>query len=177
MIDSIYLPRPAEIVGMCEETSDTKSFELKLKDGKRIDFIPGQYLMISAIGEGEFPVSFLTSPTEEKLAVCVKRMGKVTTALHRLEPGETVWVRGPYGNGFPTEDWRNKKLWLIGGGIGLPPENPALLRFGQGDMQRGEPNIWGQEQGRPDQGTGARWAEKKECQGGAVHRQPRGGVG
>lgn len=126
MIESIYLPRPAEIVGIVEETSDTKSFELRLRDGKRIDFIPGQYLMISVMGEGEFPVSFLTAPTEKKLAVCVKRMGKVTTALHRLEPGEMVWIRGPYGNGFPTEDWRDKKLWLIGGGIGLPPLRTLL---------------------------------------------------
>ena len=127
MIEYIYSPKPAKIMRVEQETPDIKSFELEFEDKEKLDYIPGQYLMLSVLGEGEFPVSFLTSPTEDRLEVCVKRMGKVTTALHRLEPSERVWLRGPYGNGFPIGEWAGKNLVLVGGGIGFPPLR-SLLR-------------------------------------------------
>jgi len=126
MTEYIYSPKPAKIKKIRQEAPDTKSFELEFEGKEKLTYLPGQYLMLSVLGEGEFPVTFFTSPTEDRLEVCVKRMGKVTTALHRLEPGETVWVRGPYGNGFPVEEWSGKRLVLVGGGIGLPPLRSLL---------------------------------------------------
>jgi NAD(P)H-flavin reductase len=38
-----------------------------------------------------------------------------------MEPGDVIGIRGPYGNGFPIEDWKGKNLIFIGGGIGLAP--------------------------------------------------------
>jgi len=51
----------------------------------------------------------------------VKRMGKVTQALHELDISDIVGIRGPYGNGFPIEDLKNKNLLFVAGGIGLAP--------------------------------------------------------
>jgi NAD(P)H-flavin reductase len=45
----------------------------------------------------------------------------VTNALAKLEVGETVGLRGPYGNVFPIEEWEGKNLLYIAGGIALPP--------------------------------------------------------
>ena len=47
--------------------------------------------------------------------------GRVTPELHKLEPGDIVTVRGPYGNGFPVDEWKGKDLIFIGGGIGQAP--------------------------------------------------------
>ena len=127
LTEYIYSPKPAVIKQVRQETPDIKTFELELKDKEEeLNFIPGQYLEISVLGEGEFPVSPFSPPAEGRIELCVKKMGKVTTALHRLEVGETVWVRGPYGNGFPIKEWEGKKLILIGGGIGLPPLRSLL---------------------------------------------------
>jgi NAD(P)H-flavin reductase len=49
------------------------------------------------------------------------KLGKVTTALHELEPGDVVGVRGPYGNTFDVNGWKGKNLVFIGGGIGQAP--------------------------------------------------------
>ena len=49
------------------------------------------------------------------------RLGKVTRSLHELETGDTVGVRGPYGNGFPVDEWKGKNILCIGGGIGQAP--------------------------------------------------------
>lgn len=126
MSEYIYTPKPAKIKKVRQETPDIKSFEVETESEEKLTYTPGQYLMLSILGEGEFPVSFFTSPTEDRLEICVKRMGKVTTALHRLEPGETIFLRGPYGNEFPVEEWAGKKLVLVGGGIGLPPLRSLL---------------------------------------------------
>ena len=45
----------------------------------------------------------------------------MTSALHRLEEGQNLTVRGPYGNSFPVEDWKGKNILTIGGGIGQAP--------------------------------------------------------
>ena len=50
----------------------------------------------------------------------------MTRAVHGLRAGDTVGLRGPYGNHFPLEDWRGRDLLVIGGGIGLAPLRPLL---------------------------------------------------
>jgi sulfhydrogenase subunit gamma (sulfur reductase) len=45
----------------------------------------------------------------------------VTNALHRMKPGSTVGIRGPFGNGFPVDKMRGKDLLLVPAGIGLAP--------------------------------------------------------
>ncbi len=47
-----------------------------------------------------------------------RRMGKGTTEFSALQPGDSIKLMGPLGNGFPESE---KKVWLIGGGIGIPP--------------------------------------------------------
>ena len=38
-----------------------------------------------------------------------------------LKAGDSVEVLGPLGNGFPMEEAEGKRVFLIGGGIGVPP--------------------------------------------------------
>ena len=48
-------------------------------------------------------------------------MGKLTRAINRLEPGEKLFIRGPYGNAFPFDEVKGNDLYFIAGGIGLAP--------------------------------------------------------
>jgi NAD(P)H-flavin reductase len=48
-------------------------------------------------------------------------VGDVTSALHSLEPGAMVGIRGPFGRGFPIEKFRGKDLLFAPGGLGLAP--------------------------------------------------------
>ena len=67
-------------------------------------------------------ISISSSPLiKEYLQFSILKMGRVTTALHEMEEGSIVGLRGPYGNGFPLEEWKGKNLIFIGGGIGLAP--------------------------------------------------------
>ena len=120
-----YVPYPARLEEVIPETSDIKTFRLRfLEETVAAAFAhkPGQFLTLSVFGEGEAPFC-IASPASEReyLEISVKRVGKVTDALHELAPGTTVGIRGPYGNHFALDEARGKKLLVIGGGIGLAP--------------------------------------------------------
>jgi NAD(P)H-flavin reductase len=125
-----YLPLPARIEEVRVETPDTATFKVVFcKDECREGFAyrPGQFAEVSVFGVGEAPFSITSTPTRPGfLEFSIKRMGRVTAALHEMIGGEPIGVRGPYGNNFPVDDWRDKRLLFIGGGIGLAPLRSAI---------------------------------------------------
>lgn len=118
-------PQVATITRIEEETVDTRTFHLVLDDPaahQNFTFLPGQVAQISVLGVGEATFSISSSPTrKETLQFSIKKMGKMTSALHDLAPGVKVGLRGPYGNSFPFQEAQGKDLLFIGGGIGLAP--------------------------------------------------------
>ncbi|MFA4668011.1 dihydroorotate dehydrogenase electron transfer subunit [Pyrococcus kukulkanii] len=80
---------------------------------KKLDFTPGQFIMTWLPGKGEKPFSLA-----DKDLIVVKKVGKFTTELFKLEEGDYIWIRGPYGNGFSPVEGR---VALVAGGIGIPP--------------------------------------------------------
>jgi len=80
-------------------------------------FNPGQFCQLSVFGKGESPIGVASAAWEgDFVRFTVQKMGAVTKALHKLQPGDTLGMRGPLGNGFPLEAWKGKNLVIIGGG-------------------------------------------------------------
>ena len=108
-----------------KEAPGVKTFRLHFKDeeeGKRFKFKAGQFAEYSAFGEGECTFCIASSPTREGYVECTFReTGKVTSALAKMEEGQIIGFRGPFGNTFPIEAWKGKNLLFIAGGIALPP--------------------------------------------------------
>lgn len=113
------IPMGGKIINIITESSDVKTFQIKPE--KPLNQIPGQCAMISLLGVGEALFSITSPPGRDYLEFSIKRVGKLTEALHQLDVGAEVGIRGPYGNGFPVEDLKGKNLLFIGGGIGLAP--------------------------------------------------------
>src|SRR5215207_9635074 len=63
-------------------------------------------------------------------------LGKLTSRLARLLPGQELDVWGPLGNGFPPQPAQH--LVMVAGGIGQTPF-PALAREHLGDRRYGDP--------------------------------------
>ena len=123
--DNVYLPHIAVIEKIIEETSDTRTFHFSFKDEKlrrEFAFESGQFGEFSIFGVGEAPFCISSSPTRcDHLEFAVKRVGRVTSALHRLGAGAEIGFRGPYGNGFSLDYLEGKNLVFNAGGIGLAP--------------------------------------------------------
>ena len=125
-----YLPCPAKIIDVRDETPGErpiKTFKVVLGNGSTFSHRPGQCAIIGILGIGESMISIASSPTRKDfLEFSVMRLGTVTSALHECEPGDTITIRGPYGNGFPLDDWKGKNIVTIGGGIGQAPLRPII---------------------------------------------------
>ena len=120
--NSIYLPEIAKIVSIRRLTELEKYFEIRLENQREFSFIPGQFVQLSVFGVGEAPISISSSPFDkDSIGVCIRRVGDVTSAIHRLEIGSYLGIRGPLGNGFPIEELKGKDILFIAGGLGLAP--------------------------------------------------------
>ncbi len=115
------IPQKARIAEVIKETPDVKTFQVEFPWEPPFDYMPGQCAMLSMPGVGEAMFSITSSPTREPMEFAIKKIGRLTDALHRVEPGQEIGIRGPYGNGFPVDFIRGSDLLFIGGGIGLAP--------------------------------------------------------
>ncbi len=117
-----YIPKLTKIEEIIPENkpiNDLKTFKLVFqKPDELFDYIPGQFAELSLFGHGECPIGIASSPTEEGfLLFTVKRVGTVTSVLHASKVGDTVGVRGPFGNGWPIDVLKGHDVVIIGGGF------------------------------------------------------------
>jgi len=127
----IYTPRPARVEELKAESRDVRTLRLAFEDPREqqgFSFAPGQFVELSVPGEGEATFCLASCPREQGYLECsVKRVGQVTEAIHMLEPGSRVGVRGPYGNSFPVKAMKGRNLWFVAGGIGLAALRSLIL--------------------------------------------------
>jgi len=127
-VDSMYIPSPARIAKVEPLTALEKLFMIELPWGQSLGHQPGQFVEVSLFGIGEAPISISSSPSRSngKFELCVRKVGDVTGALHNLQVGATIGVRGPFGHGFPVEKMRGKDILFAPGGLGLAPARSLI---------------------------------------------------
>lgn len=132
-MDNPYIPHRAIITDVRPETAGERpinTYTVVFKDDHTWDVFknrPGQCAMVGVLGIGESMISICSSPTRTGyLQFSIMKMGKVTSAIHELEAGDEITIRGPYGNSFPVDEWRGKNILTIGGGIGQAPLRPII---------------------------------------------------
>jgi NAD(P)H-flavin reductase len=130
MSQNAYLPKLGRIAAIKDEVPGgraIKTYQIEFVNGDGFEHDCGQCAMISVFGKGESMISIASAPhIKEYKQFSIMRTGRVTTALHGLKVGDTVGIRGPFGNKFPVKDWKGKNLYFIGGGVGLAPIWPVI---------------------------------------------------
>ncbi|MBC8449052.1 MAG: FAD/NAD(P)-binding protein [Chloroflexi bacterium] len=119
----MYTPEMARLANVEQMTALEKLFTIELPERRNLGHAPGQFVMLSMLGIGEAPISITSSPSRSNGAfeLCVRQVGDVTNALHELQAGDRVGIRGPFGHGFPIERMRGKDVLFAPGGLGLAP--------------------------------------------------------
>jgi len=118
-----YIPVPVEVAKIITEvdTKDIKTFRfvfLRKEDEAAFEYLPGQFAELSIFGKGESPIGIASSPTQPGyLEFTVQKAGVVTTALHEMEVGTVMGVRGPLGNSWPIDYLAGKNIVIVGGGF------------------------------------------------------------
>jgi sulfhydrogenase subunit gamma (sulfur reductase) len=118
----LYYPMMSEIVKVETLTATEKRFEIALPDKQVLNHKPGQFVEVSMFGFGEAPISISSSPTKNPtFDLTVRRTGKLTDRMHAMAAGNTIGIRGPFGNGFDVDAFKGKDMLFVAGGIGLAP--------------------------------------------------------
>ena len=123
MATSIYMPEMTRVAEVEQMAPMEKLLTVEAPGGRPLRYEPGQFMMVSVLGVGEAPISIASSPSRSNGAfqLCVRKVGDVTNALHAVQSGDWVGIRGPFGHGFPVDRMRGKDLLLAPGGLGLAP--------------------------------------------------------
>ncbi|NLO73549.1 MAG: hydrogenase [candidate division WS1 bacterium] len=140
-----YLPHLATLTTVREEGPGLMTFEAQFQDpevAQTFTYMPGQFIEVSVFGVGEAPfgVASVAGPGRP-IRFSVQKVGLVTTALHGLSVGATIGLRGPFGNGFPVLEHRGKNIFLVGGGIGLPPLRSVIDYLREHCAEYGEVTV------------------------------------
>jgi sulfhydrogenase subunit gamma (sulfur reductase) len=112
-------------------TDDVRFFQVRPINRQQVlqlQYLPGQFVVLSLPGTGEAPFSISSTPSRlGLLEFCIREVGTFTKALFGLKENATIGVRGPYGNGFPVEQMKGNDLVIIVGGLGAAPLRSLLL--------------------------------------------------
>ncbi len=126
---NVFLPREATILRVTQPTPLERHFTLRMADDSPLEFDPGQILEISLFGFGEIPIGIASSPTRQHtFDIVVRTIGRVSSAINRLEKGQSLYVRGPLGHGFDLEKLRGHDVLIVGAGLGLCPTR-SLIQY------------------------------------------------
>jgi dihydroorotate dehydrogenase electron transfer subunit len=105
-------PQNAVITDVIHETPTITT----LKTDITLDALPGQFVMVWVRGLDEVPMA-LSHP----YGITVQRIGEATAALSDMQVGDSIGIRGPFGNGF---ELKGTRIMLIAGGVGGAPLLP-----------------------------------------------------
>lgn len=130
---TLYVPDVARITRIEKLSSTEKVFKIVFDDEEKrnnFSFKPGQFVELTVFGLGEAPFSIVSNPSNRDFfKLCIRDAGSVSGALHRMEEGSKVGIRGPFGNGyFPYQKMKNHNVLLIAGGLGIAPLM-SLIRY------------------------------------------------
>jgi len=119
-----FSPIPATIETVDRSIADHFFFTFRLPEP--LALAPGQFVELSVPGVGAFAVSTASYRSGNTFQACIRRAGRVTAALYRLPEGAPVGIRGPFGNGFPLDEFTDGDVLLIAGGLGMAPLRSLL---------------------------------------------------
>ncbi|MGZ3782371.1 MAG: FAD/NAD(P)-binding protein [Pseudobdellovibrionaceae bacterium] len=144
------VPQLYKIEKIRRETKDTFTFFLvpvedHSESMKRAtySFKPGQFNMLYSFGAGEVPVSVSGSPLSKDFIVhTIRSVGGVTSNMEKLNVGDVIGVRGPYGNFWPIEEAQERDILIIAGGIGLAPLRPVIYTIIENRNKYGKVSLF-----------------------------------
>ncbi len=98
-------------------------FSMWLEAGIADEAVPGQFVSLySRDGSRLLPRPLsLCEIGEGRIRLVYRVAGAGTEEFSALQAGDAIEILGPLGNGFPLKEAEGKRVFLIGGGIGVPP--------------------------------------------------------
>jgi len=134
---------PFQVAAVVQETHDTWSLYF---EGKRLDYKPGQFLIVNLIRDGRVsephPFTISSSPTRDRLSISVKSVGDFTSTIGHTKTTDRAYIDAPYG-AFSFVEHDAPSLVFVAGGIGITPFMSMLRYMHDRELERSVVLIWG----------------------------------
>ena len=124
MTKNEYLPFLSTIKKIIQHTDIEYTFRMTYEG----DVKPGQFFEVSIPKYGEAPIS-VSGIGEDYVDLTIRKVGKVTDEIFNHYEGQSLFLRGPYGNGFDVSLYEGKELIVVAGGTGLSPVRGVVDYF------------------------------------------------
>lgn len=111
-----YIPFPSQVREIIRHTDIEYTFRMSFSGSVK----PGQFFEVSIPKYGEAPIS-VSGIGADTVDLTIRRVGRVTDKIFEHYEGNTLLMRGPYGNGFDIKEYKGRELVIIAGGTGLSP--------------------------------------------------------
>lgn len=120
------LLRPYVVEKVIEERGSAWTLALRPLGHQGMKFMPGQFAWLTArsspFADAEHPFSFSSSAAESgRLAFTIKELGDFTRSIKDLQPGEKVYLDGPFGAFSVDRHPHARGFVFIAGGVGITP--------------------------------------------------------
>lgn len=119
-----YIPQLSPIREVIKHTELEYTFRM----GYTGEVKPGQFFEISLPKYGEAPIS-VSGIGKDTIDFTIRRVGRVTNEIFENYVGDSLFIRGPYGNGFELDAFREKAIVVVAGGTGLSPVKGVVDHF------------------------------------------------
>jgi NAD(P)H-flavin reductase len=141
--EDVLMPCLFRVLAFKKETSDVFTLNLVPVDSQDVvEFQPGQFNMIYAFGGGEVAISISGKGKRPgEIIHTIRKVGATTTMLNKLQAGQVVALRGPYGKPWLEQEAIGRDVVVVAGGIGLAPLRPLLRRFVENRSQFGNISL------------------------------------
>lgn len=112
-----YTPISSRIQDIIKHTTEEWTFRFTYVGPVK----PGQFFQVSIPKVGESPIS-VSGIGDDFVDLTIRRVGKVTDYLFdNYDAGDSLFIRGPYGNGFDVEDYAKGEMIIVAGGTAVSP--------------------------------------------------------
>ncbi|MDF2570011.1 MAG: sulfite reductase, subunit [Sporomusa sp.] len=115
-MSNIYQPFRSKILKIVPHTDIDYTFFMEYSGSVK----PGQFFEVSIPRYGEAPIS-VSDIGDNYIGLTIRRVGVVTNTIHELAEGDSLFLRGPYGNGFDVALYKDQEIIVAAGGTGLAP--------------------------------------------------------
>lgn len=126
-----YMPFLSRIEKVKRHTQIEYTFTMTYQGDVR----PGQFFEVSIPKYGEAPIS-VSGIGKGTVDLTIRRVGKVTNEIFERYEGDSLFMRGPYGNGFDLSDYRGSELVIVAGGTGVSPVRGVIRHFAEHRPER-----------------------------------------
>ena len=123
-MSNILTPKACKIIDIRKESNLEYTFKVETD----IKVEHGQFLQLSIPKVGEAPIS-VSGFGDGYLDFTIRSVGKVTDKIFTLQSGDTLFLRGSYGKGWPIEKLKDKNVIIVAGGTGVAPVRSMINMF------------------------------------------------